>query len=187
MLITRQEVKDRLNITDTTKDDFIDAMILDLRDWLTEYLANPFINPNLYYTSDTISFDGKTISDSDSQFVIEGFVDDMDIFIFGSSNNDGHYTIKDVLAGSMDAVNEVFTYEEAGEFSPKIYQVQFPSGLKSIVANMIKWQMNQFTSQNISSEKIGNYSVSYTDGSSFDTSYPKSIIKSLQVYRKLSQ
>jgi len=185
-LITKSEVKARIGISDTSQDDFIDAMILDLRGWLVGYLNNPFTNPNLYYSSDSLSFSGKTISDSDSALVTEGFVADMDIYIINSQSNNGHYIIDTITAGALTVLDSIFTIEAAGSASPLIYQVQFPDGLKSIVSNMIRWQMNQQMNQNIESEKVGNYSISYLAPTDSTGSYPDSIMKSLSQYRRAS-
>jgi len=187
-LITKAEVKTRLNITSTDYDDLIDAMIIDLTDWLPEYLNNNFTNLNLEYQASTISFDTLTISDSESKLVEEGFVDGMDIYVFGSQHNDGHYEIDEVAAGSMTMVSASFTTETAGTVSPTIYQVQWAKGLKSIVSNMIQYQIDQANGGGAKSEKIGDYSITYGDtvfAGSGVSAYPSNIIGSLTPYRKL--
>lgn len=188
-LITKAEVKVRIGIatSDTSQDNLIDAMIEDLVDWLPEYLNNPFINLNLYYQASTISFNTKTISDSDSQFVEEGFVDGMDIYVWQSQHNNGHYTIQTVSTSEILTVNASFTVEAAGTVAPIIYQVQFPKGIRSVVSNMIKYQTTQ-AKQGLSSEKIGNYSVSYSEtpfSGAGVSAYPSNIIGGLTTYRKL--
>ncbi len=191
-LITQAEVKVRLNIAaaTTTYDDLIDAMIVDLVDWLPNYLNNHFTNPNLYYQASTLSFDTLTITDTALQFIEEGFVDDMDIYVAASDSNDGHYTLDTVAAGTMSTVNDhTFTIEAARDSSPFIFQVQFPKGLKSIVSNMIKYQIDQSNGGGAKSEKIGNYSISYGEtpfAGSGASAYPSNIIGSLTPYRKLS-
>ncbi len=188
-LITKAEVKLRLGISDTTQDDLIDALIIDIRDWLPDYLHNPFTNPNLTYTASTISFSSITISDSAEQLIIEGFVTGMDIYVSGSLHNDNFYEIANVVgAGSMTISSDTFTVEAAGTASPTIYQVLYPSGLKTAVSNMIRWQLNEQVNQNIAGEKIGNYSVSYKDTLALGegaAAYPSSILGQLAPYRKL--
>ena len=189
-LITTAEVKARLNISASTYDTLIAAMIIDIVDWLPEYLNNHFLNLNLKYTASTLSFDTLTITDSAEQFIEEGFVDDMDIYVFTSDSNDGHYTLDTVAAGTMSIVDDhTFTIEAAGDASPIIYQVQFPKGLKSIVANMIKYQIDQTSGQGAKSEKIGDYSITYQDtpfSGSGASAYPSNIIGGLKPYRKVS-
>lgn len=188
-LITQTEVKTRLNISVTTFDDLIDAMIEDLVEWLPNYLNNHFTNSNLSYQASTLSFATLTITDTAEQFVEEGFIDDMDIYVFGSDSNDGHYTLDTVAVGTMSTVNDhTFTIEAAADAAPIIFQVQFPKGLRSIVSNMIKYQIEQTPGQGAKSEKIGDYSVTYKDtpfAGAGVSAYPSNIIGSLTPYRKV--
>ncbi len=183
-LITLVEVKLRLGIadSDTSRDDMISAMIIDIRDWLPDFLNNKFLNKNLFYNAGTISFSSITVSDSESGFLDAGFVTGMDIFIDDSDSNNGFYLLATAQAGSMTITSDTFTTEAAGDATPIIYQVLYPPGLKTPVANLIRWQMNQEVVQNIASEKIGDYSVSYA---SVDN-WPSSIKAGLKPYRRVS-
>ena len=190
-IITQAEVKTRLGITGTSQDNLIDAMILDITDWLPDYLNNPFINPNLYYSASTISFATLTITDTADGFVDAGFVNGMDIWVNCSDSNNGHYEINTADTDELLVVDngQAFTIEAAGDATPYIYQVQYPQGLKSIVANMIKFQINQTVGGDAKSEKIGDYSVTYKDtafAGAGASAYPTNIIGSLKPYRKLS-
>lgn len=52
-------------------------------------------------------------------------------------------------------------------------------GLKMSAANLINYQMQQQKNTNVSSEKIGNYSIAYAND------YPRNLINSLRPYRKI--
>lgn len=189
-LITQAEVKTRLLLTSiSTFDNLIDAAIVDLVDWLPTYLKNHFTNPNLRYQASTISFATLTITDTAEQFVEEGFVNDMDVYVFQSDSNDGHYTLDTVAVGTMSTVDDhTFTIEAAGDAAPIIFQVQFPKGLKTVVSNMIKYQIDVASGGGAKSEKIGDYSITYKDtpfSGAGASAYPSNIIGSLTPYRKL--
>lgn len=187
-LITKAEVKTRLNITSTDYDDLIDAAIEDLTDWLPDYLCNLFINHNLKYQANTLSFDTLTITDSEAQFVEEGFVSGQDVYVAGSLYNDGHYEIDTVSTTEMAMVSASFVIEDEGDSSPTIYLVQWAKGLKTVVSNMIKHQIDQSSGGGAKAEKIGDYSITYKEtpfAGSGASAYPSDIIGQLKPYRKL--
>ena len=172
-MITRAEVKNILQISDTGKDDTIETMIPIVRDFVIGYCNNKFLNDNKYYTSNLIGFYGDKVIDGNSGLAT--FSVGMNIYITGSDNNDGAYTVKQVADGSI-RTDKQMTLETAGE-SITIYQVQYPEGLKLAVANMVGFQLNQ--TQGVTSESIGDYSVSYS------MNYPDSILQSLRPYKKV--
>jgi len=70
-----------------------------------------------YYKSSTIAFVASTlkITDSNSQFVIEGFIAGDTIEVSGTSNNDGLYLISSVIASEITLVSaSSLTNENAG-------------------------------------------------------------------------
>ena len=174
-MITRAEVKDILQISGTDKDNAIETMIPIVRDFTIGYCNNKFLNENLYYTASTIGFYGDKIVDSNSGFVTGGFSAGMDIRVYGSDNNDDSYRIKTITAGSIQTYDKMTT-ETVGN-SVTLYQVKYPKGLKLAVANMIGFQLNQ--TQGVSSETIGDYSVSYSG------EYPKHLLEALRPYKKV--
>ena len=178
-LITSSELKAQLGITGTDYDAIITQILLFFPDWLVDFCNDNFLNKNLYYTASTISMSSSTISDSASGFVTAGFVAGMDIYIYGSKNNDGHYLISGtaVTASAIVISNKTFTTELVG-YPTTIYQVQYPVGLKLIASNIIAYLLSQGKSQGISSESIGDYNVSYL------SNLPDSILKQLKPYRK---
>uniref|UniRef100_A0A6H1ZVB5 Uncharacterized protein n=1 Tax=viral metagenome TaxID=1070528 RepID=A0A6H1ZVB5_9ZZZZ len=181
-LITSAEVKVLLSIptATTTWDTLIANMIIIINEWLPNYLNNYFTDPNLYIESANISFTGTTILDSESSFVTEGFVTGMDIYVFGSLHNDGFHLITTASAGTLTCTGSAFITEAAGDSTPRINRVKYPVSLKPSIANIIKFQIDQ-EKQGLGTERIGDYTVGYGDGYNF----PKSIVKTLGIYKKV--
>jgi len=180
-LVKRSDVKTLLGIASatTTYDDLIELMIEFMGEWLPTYLNNKFTNTNLYISVNTISFVANAISDSDSGIVTAGFAQDMDIYIQGSKHNNGFYVLSSVAAGVMKVKDHTFVTETA-EFTPVIYQVQYPKGLNIVTANLIKHQMTQGQNTGVASESIGDYSVSYDM-----SGIPMSLLQQLSPYKKV--
>ena len=186
-IITTAEVKTILQISGSDKDTYIAAMIPIMQDYITDYCNDVFLNEDIYVDGATFSFSSRTVSDSDSGFVAAGFVSGMDIFIEGSYSNNGLYSLNTVAAASMtttsaDPVSRVFVAEDAGA-NLTIYHVQFPQALKMACANMIGYQMSKQNLENVSSEKVGDYSVSYADVTG---EYPSNILSTLKHYKRPS-
>lgn len=174
--VTTTEVKSLLQISITTWDSYITSILLIMPDWIIDYCNNHFLNSELYYTANTLTFASQTITDSASGFVTAGFVADMEIYIEGSDNNDGHYIINTAAAGSLVVKNKTFTAESSSEVIT-ICQVRYPEGLKLAVASIIGYLLSIGKSQNVASESTGDYSVSYL------TDMPEHILKQLKPYR----
>lgn len=72
-------------------------------------------NPNLHRQGITISFDSGTKRVSDSDNGLANFKDGMTVKIFGSTSNDGTYTITDGGQAGYFVVSESLTDEAAGD------------------------------------------------------------------------
>ncbi len=72
-------------------------------------------NPNLHRTATTISFDSGTKRVSDSANGLASFLDGMTVKIYGSTSNDGTYTIADGGQAGYFVVNESLVTEGAGD------------------------------------------------------------------------
>jgi hypothetical protein len=186
-IITTAEVKTILQISGSDYDTYIAQMIPIMQEYITDYCNDVFLNKNLYIDGPTFSFTSRTVSDSDSGFVTAGFVSGMDIYIEGSDSNDGLYSLNTAAAASMTTtstapVSKLFVTEDAGAYLT-IYHVQYPQALKMACANMIGYQMSKQNLENVSSEKIGDYSVSYADVTG---EYPNNILQTLKHYKRPS-
>ena len=186
-IITRTKVKTLLQISGTSKDAVIDALIPVVQNLVVEELSNRFHmidaagDPAIYITASTIAFvdsDPDTITDSDSGFVDAAFSDGIDVDVSGSDYNDGIYGVNSVAAGTLtlEAAEEL-TAEDAGA-GVTITRVQFPKGIWSTVADMILWKMDK--KRLLNSWGLADYreSMSGTGG------IPKQLWRELNPWRK---
>ena len=72
-------------------------------------------NPNIHLLANTISFDAGTKRVSDSANGLVNFLDGMTVKIYGSTSNDGTYTIDDGGHAGYFVVNESLVTEGAGD------------------------------------------------------------------------
>jgi len=173
-------------------DSIISVMIPFVQDDLCNYLNNYFPDLNTTYTSGTISMVAgtpATITDSDSQFVIEGFEGGMDIHVTGTYRNNGIYSIASagVAAGTITlATGEVLLSEtdtdEYGGNNITITRIKWPNEIKHWVAQIIWHNMERIKSSNIQSKSIGPSSVTYMPLGM--GGYPKNIIDGLAHYKQ---
>lgn len=56
---------------------------------------------------------------------------------------------------------------------------QWPTGAKLVAADMIEWRLQRHGEAGVSSESIGDYSVSYAEP---EASYPSSIVRRIRRY-----
>lgn len=56
---------------------------------------------------------------------------------------------------------------------------EWPQGAKLVAADMIEWRLKRQGTAGVSSESIGDYSVSWSDP---EASYPSSIVKRIRRY-----
>jgi len=151
-IITRTKVKELLQITDSSKDTVIDALIPVIQNHVVEDLSNRFHLKDtdgtdaIWISAETIAFVNSgpdTITDSGSGFVDALFSDGIDIDIIGSKYNNGIFGVNTVAAGTMTLETaEELVAEAAGE-AITISRVQFPKGMWSTIADMILWKVDK--------------------------------------------
>jgi hypothetical protein len=185
-IITRTTAKTLLQISSTTYDTVIDALIPQLQNWVVEYLQNHFHVNDIYLTASTIAFVDSTtdtITDSDSGFVDADFTDSIDVEVEGSDRNDGIYAVDTVVAGTLTlASGETLTTEAAGE-SVTITRVKFPSAIQLGVSKLIGYHLDTKNYKGVQSESLADHSISYFQNST-SVGYPDSILASLAPWRK---
>ena len=179
-IATKTQIKTLLQINNTNYDNLIDELIPIVQDDLITYLKNYFKNTEIQYSNSTISFASNTISDSDLNFVDEGFVDG-DYIIQGSKYNNTFVTVTNVVEGELTTSEDLIT-ETAGN-TIKLTFVQFPQGIIRIFANMIGWSISYKTG--VKNETFSRYSISYgEDTQNRINGYPDSITNGLVKYKK---
>ncbi len=188
MIITLDEVKSWLQITNSSKDLFIASMIPVVQDFVFAYTNNYFeiLTDEVYRESNTISFVNSTpakINDSQNQFVVMGFVPGIHIRVQGSKFNDGVYEVGNVEAGSLTlAMGEVLVNEAVdSKVTTLITVVKFPKGIKLPVAKLIGFHIDSQNAKGVQSESLGDYSISFQSGGN----YPQSLLNDLIPYRRM--
>lgn len=184
MIVTRDEVKAILNITDASKDAQIDLFIPFVQQDIIDKCNNKFLNKNVQVSSDEFSFINATndINLVDTSIdLTDSFQIGMDIFISGSIQNDFHFEIAIVGAQKLE-LNDLITVidEDAGSGITITYTV-FPKPLKTTASDMIDYRIKN-PDPRIKSEKIGKYQVTYKDNE-FSTNYPPEILSGLTQYK----
>lgn len=183
MIVTRDEVKAILNITDASKDAQIDLFIPFVQQDIVDKCNNNFLNKNVQISSDEFSFINSTNDinlDDTSIDLTESFQIGMDIFITGSLKNDFHFEISTVAAQKLE-LNDLITVidEDAGSGITITYAV-FPKPLKMTASLMINYRIKNID-QDVKSEKIGKYGITYKDNKAVD--YPEMILSGLTQYK----
>lgn len=186
-IITLAETKTILRISDDSEDTFISAMIPFIQDFVITYCNNTFEfkKDDIYLETSGISFVASTrkIVDEADGFVEAGFVDAMEVKVFGSLYNDGIFLVDAVLAASLELDSaESLTDEDEG-LSVLITWVKFPQGIKPAVAKLIGYDIQNSISNRITSERVGNESYSYA-GEKGSGIYPKELLNNFRIWKR---
>lgn len=196
-LMTTEEVKSVLRISDSTYDTDIDFFLPLVEDDIIAYVGHAWQDGYVYRESGTalefIRGDSDThdrITDEDEEFIEHGFLDGMDIVIEGGYSNVGLYTIDSASSGTL-------TLSEYGELinqdqndtkddhyfgSVRISRVSWPKSLKLAAAKMV-WHLikSSRADADVQSESLDDYSVTYAG---MGNAYPKSVLKMLDQWKR---
>lgn len=187
-MVNLATVKTILNISSTSRDNFIQAMIPITYAEIMEYCNNSFSSPDFVIESDEIYFDHTTteqIKLDAGGFAAIGFPSSANLIVSGSRLNDGIYTLSsqtDYILTVSEQVNDE-TQTTAG-YDIKISLAQFPRQFDLIASRMIGYQMNNAASAGITSQSIGNYSESRAAGSVVN-GYPNEILAMLTPWKNI--
>jgi len=186
MIVTRDEVKAILNITDDLKDAQIDLFIPFVQQDIIDKTRNNFTQI-LSVASSGFSFVNST-NDIDlvdtSINLTDYFQAKMDIYISGSLYNNFHFEILTVTAQKLELNDLVKVIDEdTGEGATLTYVI-FPTPLKMTASLMINYRIKNID-QNVKSEKIGKYNVTYRDNK-VAVDYPEMILSGLTQYKHAS-
>jgi hypothetical protein len=195
-LMTTAEVKQILRITETTYDSDIEAFLPMVEDDLLSELRETFRDGYVYRESlsdlEFVVGDSDTndhITDDESKFVERGFTSGMDIVVEGGHSNAGLYHLEGATAGAL-------TMSDYGEFVAqdqddtsddhnigmiRISRIKWPKALKPIAAQMIWWRIRNAKPDDVKSESIDDYSVTYVGS----YAYPTQVVKGLNRFRRI--
>ena len=119
-IINLTEIKDMLSITDSSYDVEITSKIKAAEEILFGFVKNSYIYfPEMAYTSNTISFDGTSLSINDlsADFVTLNYLIGLKIRITGSLLNDGYYELAQVSKNSLSLIaDEELKDESEGRY-----------------------------------------------------------------------
>jgi len=88
-------------------------------------------------------------------------------------------TSKDTLITALIPIVE----SDLLEYLNNDFDEEYPPGLKGYLAKMIGYRLDK-TSDNVASETVSRYSVSYKSGADFIAGYPSTIMTGLSKWRK---
>lgn len=186
MIINVGEVKEILNITETTYDNVIANMIPLIQDDITEYCNTFFQDENIYLISTGFEFNATstgydTIVDPDSNFLEYGFVSGIDICIEGGFSNVGIYETSTITANTITLKKSNVLIEYTNNLTTKISRVKWPISLKLYVSRLIWHNISQAKINGIKSKSLGPSSVVYDSVGA--GGYPANIMKGLDKYK----
>ena len=194
-IITVDEVKDILGIDGDSYDNDINRLIPYVQEDICDYCNNHFQDKYVYRESVSyISFirgttgdSGDVIIDDDDKFLEKGFLSNMDITVEGGSANVGMHHIASAAAGqlTLDSTGVLISQDPddtgdnnwIGEI--KISRIKWPTGIKLPVAQMIHYLVEHSKPNDIKSESIDDYSVTYVGSHA----YPDRVLMGLIKYR----
>jgi len=155
---------------------------------------NYFLSDQAYVSGGDYTFSAtSSIRTAEDDFVDDGnFAVGDDIYVKGTLRNDAFYIIS-VVTSILIAIKTDAEYAAKAVVAENIDTedlrdvyisfVKFPIELKPIVANMIRYDIfERQYKKGISSEKVGNYSVSYFKAAGLGYNYPDDVVGGLDQF-----
>jgi hypothetical protein len=173
MILTIADVKEKLKITDTSKDSEILKLVLKVNDMIIQETRNYFFDSKTSAIEDSVIFSAtsKTITLTNA---IDIYFED--IFIISSKKNSGFFKV-------LNIENNVITVEDdLKDETAKVIirKVVFDNNVKDIALSMCEDSMTK-TISDVKSESSEGYSVTFRDLNEYFESYKKK----LRVYKKV--
>ena len=194
MIVTLAQVKALLQITSTTYDTVIQSLIPIVEDDVVRYCNTAFQDKHIYSEGSALAAvrgDPDTITDSMSNWVKYGFLAGMDVFIEGGNgSNLGVYQVATVAAATLTLTSvtrlvsqDIDDTDDQPLGVMRVSRINWPRGIEWPAAQMVWYHAkNPVATGEVVSEKIDDYSVTYSAGGS-PTAYPASILAGLNRYR----
>ena len=194
-IMSYTEVKSILGVTSTAADSQIATLIPYVENDIIDYCNTAFQDPVIYHDGGAIAFvrgdtgaasSADRITDDYDYFTTCGFRAGMDIFVEGGSNH-GLYTLAAVTTdqltltstGSIEDQDQSTFHNSPGNI--KISRVNWPTALKVVAAQMVWHLVSNPQPDNIQSERIDDYSVTFINGHA----YPGRIEAALSKYKRV--
>ena len=187
-IVTRDEVKELMQIKNSDLDVEIQAYIPIVQQFILDYCNNLFLNGSVYYYSSGIAFVNggdsvDTITDSNSGFVDAFFHANMDLYIDNSYNNCFHVFVESIVAGTLTLSKyDSLVNEAAGNRTIYLVKAEFSASLKMTAAKMINFNLQKVNNEGIKSKSLADWSETYLG----EGGYPKKLLQQLEPFRKTS-
>ena len=182
MIATLSQIKTLLNLTGTSKDTLISALIPEAEAKYLQIRNYPFhmFYGNITNTSKTIA--GITLYPStvrdlsiSSYKSTASFINRMD-YLYSSLKSIDNYVTE-----VNDTANSVEIDTAAGSTADSVVFTVYPQGSKMVAAKLIQYMMNSNSMNGLRSESVGSYSWSKGDTSN-PYGVPDDIFKSIKRY-----
>ena len=200
MIVTLAQVKALLQITGTSYDTVIQSLIPIVEDDVIRYCNQAWQDRYIYSEGTvlaTVRGDPDTITDSESDFVKHGFLAGMTVYLEGGTGtNMGAYTLDTVAAGTLtlESVNKLIDQDiDDTDAQPmgslRVSRINWPRGIELPAAQMCWFHVKNGKPDDVISERIDDYAVSYLGGGQQGGSqmqYPGRILSGLNKYRRVN-
>lgn len=181
-LLTAAEVKTLTNISASYDAIVASGLITQVTNRINE-ICNNYFTTDLF-VQDTVTFDGSalTVVANGGDFVDRGFADGDEVYIYRSYRNDGYYMVDSVTTSTLTLASGQTVIAEKSGRSVLVSVVQWPSSLKQIAADMVKYDLEDRRSHDagVRSRSLGPWSESYEELPS--GGYPAAIAEPLRSY-----
>lgn len=194
-LMSASDVKTILNLTTSEYDARIAYLLPLVEKDIIEYLGNAFKDGYVYRESSSYltfvrgnSDTNDYITDDEQEFIEKGFSSTMDIVVEGGGANVGYYHLSSASTGTLktddygvfvdQAQNDTVDDNYVGTI--RISRVKWPRELRLVAAKMLWHLMDKPKTDDVQSERIDDYSVTYAGSNE----YPTRVIKGLDKWRR---
>jgi len=185
ILVATSNVKLYTGITTTDYDYLIETLVPVIQADIVHYCNNSFINSTMYCHTDLITFSstGSIATNDTSCELTDYWMSGSVLSVSGSIFNDNYFSVSTAASSYINTNESIVTESSATGKDIIITRVEYPRDLPMIASRMIKYNISSQDDNNVASESLGDYSVSYVDIGA--NSYPSNIVKGLDKYRKV--
>jgi hypothetical protein len=197
MILKVDDLKKMLGISTSTETDNaqINALIPIAQDMVFDYMNNLFLNPRVYIRSSAVQFSAPAsganskITAAAETFIADGFFAEANFVVAGSLINDGIYRIQSLTDTVLTLTGDTILKTEAAgaaDSSILIQRMDVPDPVKLAIAKIVGEDLkkNMSSAAEKESERIGDYSVTYSKTSGPLAGYSEDIKNLLNKYRK---
>lgn len=183
MIITVDEVKTLQQIDESYWDTLIGKLIPLCEEAICNHCKNNFVQKRFFISDSNVSFDIANNKITLSSGITHYFIAGDTIHIDGTFRNDGKFSI-DSVDGNTLTINSLYSLKsEPDETVAHIYRVDYPKVIKSVISQMINFNINEYT-PGLKSEKLDDYSVAFANASS-GSSYPDGVLADLYEFKNI--